>query len=221
MVKITEDNDAEKLLTDSIDLSYDYFVKRTNYNRVIFPEVLLILVNYFYAKCKEDIFQRSGFLDTINGSLKKNYDALSNFKSASIRAVANFKFVEVKSKSLLLADYLDSHKDNIHAARRIYETALSNSSYIFPLYKSNSFYNENIGFVYDVVNDNVKYRVRSDSRYLSQIIFDADASSVAKDVLAQTIKDNVVVHLINQLKKGGDFYDCNILKNNFSCFKSL
>lgn len=218
MVKIIENDDAEKIIADAVDLNYDYYVKSTCQNRKIYHEVLHILVDYFYARCKEDIFKRTGFIDSINGNLKKSYDKLAVFKSASLFAIKNIIFNDVKSKPRLLADYLDSHRDNVHGARRIYETALTNSNYIFPAYAANSFYMENIEFVYDALNDKVKYGSYNNSRHLREIIFDSQAAFVAKDVVIHSVKDPVLSHLVQQLKSDKNFYDYKILKNQFNCF---
>jgi hypothetical protein len=221
MVKIIENDDTEKIIADAVDLNYDYYVNSTCQNREIFYEVLHILVDYFYAKCKEDIFKRTGFIDSINGNLKKSYDKLVVFKSASISSIKNIIFNDVKSKSSLLADYLDSHRGNVHSARRIYETALANSNYIFPAYSANSFYMENIGLVYDALNDKVKYRPYNDSRHLGEIIFDSHAAFIAKDVVIHTVRDPVLSHLVQQIKSDYHFYDYKILKNQFSCFNNV
>jgi hypothetical protein len=220
MVKIIENDDAEKILTDAVELIYNYYLNSTHYQRKIYYEVLHILVDRFYAECKEDISNRTGFIDSINGNLKKNHDKLAVFKSASISAIKNISFSDVKSKPRLLADYLDSHRENVFRARKIYETALINSTYVFPAYSVNSFYKENIGYVYDSLNDKVKNGFNN-SRNLREIILDSQVDFIAKDVVISSVKDPVLVHLVQQLKSDKIFYDYKILKNQFSCFNNV
>ncbi len=224
MVKIIENEDAEKILSEAIELGYNYYVNSTHYHRKIFNEVLHILVDNFYARFKEDITEKTGFIDAFNGNLKKSYDRLAELKFETIFAIKNIRFSDVKSKSSLLADYLDSHGENVYRARRIYETALINSTYTFPAYSDDSFYIKNSVYVYDAVNDKVKSRYNN-SRHLGDIIFDSQASMIANDVAIYSVKDVVLAYLVEQLKSRrisyDQFYDQKVLKSQFAWFKNL
>lgn len=185
--EISEVNDIEKLVHDAAEGGYDYYVRKLTYDRTLYAHAIVVLIDNFYIRFRDDLFKRSGFMSSFNGKLNRNFDKIADFRMASIVASSKIKFESIKTRNDFNA-YLNELllKDPI-TAKRYSKNLLINSSYFFPEITFTNYFYESTKKI-DLRNLNISIHQSDNFNEWSRFYSDVHSQVVLKNIADPVLK---------------------------------
>lgn len=217
-VKIYESNEAIKLLTMAAESGYAEFISDLIFSRQRFLDMLLILVDLFYATASEDIIKRSKLLDIFKSN-QDQYKVLNELKLASIKAVLKVTYAPIPSKSEFLKSLIDSHGNSIKRAREL-AIRFTSSTRITNKYVENSFYQQNSDILYDRRSNSVRSSLGR--KNLGEMLFETNANDNSRQINVNSITDPVVGFLVTAINNHENYpwyYSSSLLAGKIKSLK--
>jgi len=208
--KISEVYDIEKLVDDATEEGYDYYFRKLTNDRALYMHAIVVLIDNFYIRFRDDLFKRSGFISSFNGKLNRNFDKISDFRMASIVASSNIEFEPIKTRNDFKA-YLHELllKDPI-SAKHFSKNLLINSSYIFSEINFANYFYESPKKI-DFKNLNISIHQSDKFNEWSRFF-----SDVHSQVVLENIVDPVLHFIIQQgQSRINSYYKFDLLSSFF------